>query len=95
VVLGHRADEIEPAVRDFPITLVRNPGYVQSGVFGARRSGGAVVQARRDRGALADMPLLPPRTSLSCWAHTSGARKVDAGALVERARQSVVLMLPC
>ncbi len=59
VVLGHRADEIEPAVRDFPITLVRNPGYVQ-GQASSVRAGLAALSPRLDAivVALADMPLI-------------------------------------
>jgi len=59
VVLGHRADEIEPAVRDFPITLVWNPGYVQ-GQASSVRAGLAALSSRLDAivVALADMPLI-------------------------------------
>ncbi len=59
VVLGHRADEIEPVVRDFPITLVRNPGYVQ-GQASSVRAGLAALSPRLDAivVALADMPLI-------------------------------------
>jgi molybdenum cofactor cytidylyltransferase len=59
VVLGHRADEIEPAVRDFPITLVRNPDYGQ-GQASSVRAGLAALSSRLDAivVALADMPLI-------------------------------------
>lgn len=59
VVLGHRADEIEPAVRDFPITLVRNPDYAQ-GQSSSVRAGLAALSSRLDAivVALADMPLI-------------------------------------
>jgi molybdenum cofactor cytidylyltransferase len=59
VVLGHRADQIEPAVRDFPITLVRNPDYAQ-GQASSVRTGLAALSSRLDAivVALADMPLI-------------------------------------
>ena len=59
VVLGHRADEIEPAVRDFPITLVRNPDYAL-GQESSVRTGLAALSSRLDAivVALADMPLI-------------------------------------
>ena len=59
VVLGHHADAIEAAVRDFPITLARNPspddGQVSSVRIGLQALGGkldAVIVA------LADQPLV-------------------------------------
>ena len=59
VVLGHRADEIEPAVRDFPITLVRHPDYAQ-GQASSVRAGLAALSSSLDAivVALADMPLI-------------------------------------
>jgi molybdenum cofactor cytidylyltransferase len=59
VVLGHRADQIEPAVRDFPITLVRNPDHAQ-GQASSVRAGLAALSPRLDAivVALADMPLI-------------------------------------
>lgn len=59
VVLGHHADAIEPVVRDFPVTLVRNPapdeGQASSVRIGlaalAGRLGAVIV-------ALADQPLV-------------------------------------
>jgi molybdenum cofactor cytidylyltransferase len=59
VVLGHRADEIEPAVRDFPIALVRNPDHAQ-GQSSSVRAGLAALSSRLDAIvlALADMPLI-------------------------------------
>jgi molybdenum cofactor cytidylyltransferase len=81
VVLGHRADEIEPAVRDFPITLVRNPDYAQ-GQASSVRAGLAALSSRLDAivVALADMPLIT-------------AEDVTAvlGAYKRRARGSVLV----
>jgi molybdenum cofactor cytidylyltransferase len=59
VVLGHRADEIEAAVRDFPITVVRNPDYAR-GQASSVRAGLAALSSRLDAivVALADMPLI-------------------------------------
>ena len=59
VVLGHRADEIEPAVREFPVTLVRNPNYAL-GQASSVRCGLAALSPRLDAIviALADMPLI-------------------------------------
>ena len=59
VVLGHHADAIEAAVRDFPITLARNPspddGQASSVRIGLQALGGkldAVIVA------LADQPMV-------------------------------------
>jgi CTP:molybdopterin cytidylyltransferase MocA len=59
VVLGHRADEIEPVVRDFPITLVHNPDYAQ-GQASSVRAGLAALSSGLDAivVALSDMPLI-------------------------------------
>ena len=59
VVLGHRADQIEPSVRDFPITLVRNANYAH-GQASSVRVGLAALSSRLDAitVALADMPLI-------------------------------------
>jgi len=59
VVLGHRADEIEPTLRDFPVTIVRNPDYAR-GQMSSMRAGVAALSARLDAVivALADQPLL-------------------------------------
>ena len=59
VVLGHCADEIEPVVREFPITLVRNPNYAL-GQASSVRCGLAALSPRLDAivVALADMPLI-------------------------------------
>jgi molybdenum cofactor cytidylyltransferase len=59
VVLGHRADEIEPVVRDFPITLVRNPEHAR-GQASSVRAGLAALSPTLDAivVALSDMPLL-------------------------------------
>jgi molybdenum cofactor cytidylyltransferase len=59
VVLGHRAGEIEAAVRDFPITLARNPDYA-AGRAGSVRCGLAALSGKLDAVivAVADQPLL-------------------------------------
>jgi molybdenum cofactor cytidylyltransferase len=59
VVLGHRADEIEAAVRDFPVTLVRNPDYTQ-GQASSVRTGLAALSPKLDAivVAVADQPLI-------------------------------------
>lgn len=59
VVLGHRADEIEPAVCDFPVTLVRNPDYAK-GQATSVRAGLAALSGKLDAivVAVADQPLI-------------------------------------
>jgi molybdenum cofactor cytidylyltransferase len=59
VVLGHRADAIEPMLRDFPVTILRNPDYAQGqmvsvhvGLTGLSERLDAVIVA------MADQPLL-------------------------------------
>ena len=59
VVLGHHAERIEPAVRDFPVTLVRNPdpdaGQVSSLRLGLQALTGKIDSVLV---ALADQPLI-------------------------------------
>jgi molybdenum cofactor cytidylyltransferase len=59
VVLGHYADRIEPVVRDFPVTLVRNPdpdaGQVSSLRLGLQALAGKIDSVLV---ALADQPLI-------------------------------------
>ncbi len=59
VVLGHHADRIEPAVRDFPVTLVRNPDP-DAGQVSSLRLGLQALSPRIDAVlvALADQPLI-------------------------------------
>jgi len=59
VVLGHRADEVELALLDFPVTIVRNPDY-ERGQMSSMHSGVAALSARLDAiiVAVADQPLL-------------------------------------
>lgn len=59
VVLGHRAEEIEPALLDFPVTIVRNVDY-ERGQVSSVRSGIAALSDRLDAVvvAMADQPLI-------------------------------------
>lgn len=59
VVLGHHAEAIEDAVRDFPVTLVRNPAPDQ-GQTSSVRVGLAALAGKLDAVivALADQPLI-------------------------------------
>lgn len=59
VVLGHHADRIEPAVRDFPVTLVRNPDP-DEGQVSSLRLGLMALSSKVDGVlvALADQPLI-------------------------------------
>lgn len=59
VVLGHHADAIEAAVRDFPVTLARNP-EPDAGQASSVRVGLAALAGRLDAVivALADQPLV-------------------------------------
>jgi molybdenum cofactor cytidylyltransferase len=59
VVLGHHADAIEPIVRDFPVTLARNPSP-EAGQASSVRIGLAALSGRLDAVivALADQPLI-------------------------------------
>lgn len=59
VVLGHHADRIEPVVRDFPVTLVRNPDP-DAGQISSLRLGLQALTGRIDTVlvALADQPLI-------------------------------------
>jgi CTP:molybdopterin cytidylyltransferase MocA len=59
VVLGHHAQAIEPAVQDFPVTLVRNP-RPDDGQVSSQRIGLAALAGHLDAVvvALADQPLV-------------------------------------
>ena len=59
VVLGHYADRIEPAVRDFPVTLVHNPDP-DAGQVSSLRLGLQALTGKIDTVlvALADQPLI-------------------------------------
>ena len=59
VVLGHYADQIEPAVMDFPVTLVRNPDP-DAGQNASLRLGLQTLSPKTDTVlvALADQPLI-------------------------------------
>jgi molybdenum cofactor cytidylyltransferase len=59
VVLGHHADEVEAAVRKFPLTLVRNPAP-DDGQASSVRAGLHALSPRLDAVivALADQPLI-------------------------------------
>ena len=59
VVLGHYADQIEPAVMDFPVTLVRNPDP-DAGQNASLRLGLQTLSPKIDTVlvALADQPLI-------------------------------------
>jgi molybdenum cofactor cytidylyltransferase len=59
VVLGHHADAIEPQVRDFPVTLARNPDP-DAGQVSSLRVGLAALASPVDAVlvALADQPLV-------------------------------------
>lgn len=60
VVLGHRADEVEPVLLDFPVTLVRNPDYSGGGQMSSVRVGLGALTPKLDAViiALADQPLI-------------------------------------
>ena len=59
VVLGHHADAIEPSVRDFPVTIVRNPAP-DDGQTSSVRVGLAALSGKLDAVivALADQPMI-------------------------------------
>lgn len=59
VVLGHHADQLEPWVQDFPVTVVRNP-QPDEGQTSSLRQGLATLSAKVDAVvvALADQPLI-------------------------------------
>jgi molybdenum cofactor cytidylyltransferase len=59
VVLGHHADAIDAVVRDFPVTVVRNPDP-DAGQVSSQRLGLAALGGKLDAivVALADMPLV-------------------------------------
>lgn len=59
VVLGHRAEAVEPAVRDFPVTLVHNGAY-RDGQMASVRAGLHSLSGRLDAIviALSDQPLI-------------------------------------
>lgn len=59
VVLGHHAELIEPAIQDFPVTIVRNPAP-DAGQASSVRIGLAALNARLDAVivTLTDLPLI-------------------------------------
>jgi CTP:molybdopterin cytidylyltransferase MocA len=59
VVLGHHADQIEPVVQAFPVTVVRNPSP-DDGQVSSQRIGLAALAGKLDAVvvALADQPLI-------------------------------------
>ena len=59
VVLGHHADQIEPVVRDFPVTQVLNP-HPDEGQVASQRLGLGALSGSPDAVivALADQPLI-------------------------------------
>ena len=78
VVLGHRAAEVEAAVRDFPVTLVHNADY-QQGQASSVRAGLAALSPKLDAVivAVADQPLL---NSQDVTALIGAYKKLKAGA---------------
>lgn len=81
VVTGHRADEVERAVTDFPLTVVRNADY-PAGRMSSVRAGLAALSGRLDAIiiALADQPLL-----------TAGDYTAVIGAYKRRTRGDLVI----
>jgi len=59
VVLGHRAEDVEPVLADFPVTIVRNVDFVR-GQMSSMHAGVAALSERLDAiiVAMADQPLL-------------------------------------
>lgn len=59
IVLGYYADDIEPLVQDFPVTVVRNP-HPEKGRVSSLRCGLAALQGKLDAVlvALADQPMI-------------------------------------
>jgi molybdenum cofactor cytidylyltransferase len=80
IVLGHRADEVEAAVRDFPVTVVRNPHYAQ-GQATSVRAGLAGLRGKLDAIliALADQPLI---TTDDVTALIGAYKKRESGAVL-------------
>src|SRR5574341_2422432 len=66
VVLGHHADAVEAAVRQFPITLVRNPSP-DDGQASSVRIGLQALSPKLDAVmvALADQPLIDAQDSVA------------------------------
>lgn len=81
VVLGHRAEEIEPAVREFPVTLLRNPDFAR-GQMSSMHVGVAALSRRLDAiiVAVADQPLLNAQDVVELIA--AFKRRGDASAVV-------------
>jgi molybdenum cofactor cytidylyltransferase len=79
VVLGHRAAEVETAVRDFPVTLVHNPDYLL-GQMSSVRAGLTALSSKLDAVivAVVDQPLL---NSEDVTALISAFKKLKAGGL--------------
>jgi molybdenum cofactor cytidylyltransferase len=81
VVLGHRAADVEVAVRDFPVTLTHNPQYAL-GQASSVRAGLAALSGKLDAVivAVADQPLL---NSADVTALISAFKKLKAGGSIE------------
>lgn len=78
VVLGYRAREIEPSVRNFPVNIVYNPGHA-AGRASSMRAGIADLGGRLDAIiiALADQPLINAddiRALIAAYAARDGGR---------------------
>ena len=87
VVLGHYADRIEEAVKEFPVTLVRNPQPDQ-GQVSSQRLGLQALSGKLDAVivALADQPLVGEQDYNDLiGAYKPGMREVDDTAMA-RAR---------
>jgi molybdenum cofactor cytidylyltransferase len=90
VVLGHRAAEVEAAVRDFPVTLVHNSHYAL-GQASSVRAGLAALSPKLDAVivAVADQPLLNAEdvsTLLGAFKRARAAAQSDDESNVESNR---------
>lgn len=83
VVTGHRADEVERSVADFPVTLAHNADYAR-GQAGSVRAGLAALQGKLDAVivALADQPLLNAQDITELIA--AFKRRGDAAVVIPR-----------
>jgi molybdenum cofactor cytidylyltransferase len=80
VVTGHRAEEVEAAVRDFPLTLVRNRDHAQ-GQMSSVHAGISALAERIDAFviALADQPLIAAQDIVDL---ISAFKKRERGSVV-------------
>lgn len=87
VVLGHHADAIEPAVRQFPIALVRNPSP-DDGQASSVRLGLAALSPRLDAVivALADQPLIDSQDIVALI--SAFRKRGEAAMVVPRVRRA-------